>query len=71
MEQLDPESYQIREVYARYGLAMYQAQCVERQLALLLITEYRPGPSRITRSQYDHLLEAHFEKNTWQSYPSA
>jgi hypothetical protein len=60
--QLDPESDQIREVYARYGLAMYQAQCVERQLAILLASEYGPGPRKITRSQYDQLLQSHFER---------
>jgi hypothetical protein len=62
MEQLDPESYQIREVYARYGVAMYLAQCVEREISILLATEYGPGPSKITRTQFDHLLESHFEK---------
>lgn len=29
---LDPESEQIREVYAYYGLAMYWAQCVEQSI---------------------------------------
>ena len=62
MEQLDPVSYQVREVYARYGLAMYQAQCVERQLAILLASEYRPDPPKITRYQYEQLLESHFER---------
>lgn len=27
---LDPESEQIRELYARYGLAVHRAQLVER-----------------------------------------
>jgi hypothetical protein len=31
-----PESLQIREVYAYFGLAMYEAQNLERQLAMLL-----------------------------------
>jgi hypothetical protein len=62
VEEIDPTSYQVREVYARYGLAMYQAQCVERQLAILLASEYRPGPSKITRSEYEQLLESHFER---------
>lgn len=31
MAQIDAESDQTKEVYAFYGLAMYQAQCVERQ----------------------------------------
>ena len=60
MDTLDPESHQIREVYARYGLALYQAQSVERELAILLATEYGPGTMEITRSQYSELLESHF-----------
>ena len=36
MELKDADPEQIREVYARFGLAMYQAQCVERQIAILL-----------------------------------
>ncbi|MDA8325456.1 MAG: hypothetical protein M0033_04490 [Nitrospiraceae bacterium] len=62
MERIDPESHQIREVYARYGLAMYHAQCVERQIALLLSTEYGPGSKKITRAQYDGLLQSHFKR---------
>lgn len=29
---LDPESEQVREVYAHYGLAMYWAQCLEQSI---------------------------------------
>ncbi len=53
---------QVKEVYARYGLAMYQAQCVERSLAILLATEYGPGIQKITRTEYDKLLESLFKK---------
>jgi hypothetical protein len=59
---LDQDEEQIKEVYARFGLAMYQAQCVERAIAILLATEYGPGPTKITRSQYDDLLESLFKK---------
>jgi len=62
MQPLDPESEQIKEVYARFGLAMYQAQCVERQLAVLLATEYGPGLHNMTRQQYEELLESLFKK---------
>ncbi len=62
MEQLDRESQEIREVYARYGLAMYGAQCVERGLAILLATAWGPGPRRLTKSDYDDLLEKLFSK---------
>jgi hypothetical protein len=59
---VDPESEQIREVYARYGLAVYHGQLVERQLAMLLATEFGPGPERITRSQFDDLLGGYFQE---------
>lgn len=62
MTSLAPESEQIRELYARYGLAVHQAQLVERQLAMLLATEYGPGPSCITAAQYDELLASFFQK---------
>lgn len=62
MEQLDPDSQQIQEVYARYGLAIYQAQCIERLLAIILVTEYGPGPNKITPQEYDELLESYFNR---------
>jgi len=37
-DNLSHDSKQIREVYARYGLAMYQAQCVERQIGIIIAT---------------------------------
>ena len=40
---LDPESEQVREVYAYYGLAMYWAQCVEQSIFQhLLFFDYFP-----------------------------
>jgi len=38
MDNLDPEAQQRRETFARYGLAMYHAQCVEKSLAILVST---------------------------------
>jgi hypothetical protein len=58
---LDPESEQIREVYARYGLAMYQAQCLERQVAMLL-SLLHADPTRTTRAEFNHLLDGLFEQ---------
>jgi hypothetical protein len=62
VEDLDPESKQVKEVFARYGLAMYQAQCVERELAITLCTVYGPGPKRMTRDQLDRLYKTTFRK---------
>lgn len=41
--ELDPESAQVREVYAYYGLAMYWAQCLEQSIFQhLLFFEHFP-----------------------------
>lgn len=62
MNQLDINQEQTREVYAQYGLTMYFAQCLERGLAILLATAYGPGPRKITRMQYDILLNTLFKR---------
>ena len=56
---LDPESEQIREVYAQFGLAIYSAQCLERELAMFLAAS---GTSeRFTAWDYDDRLAGNFE----------
>ena len=64
MADSDPSPEQLKEVYARFGLAIYLCQCVERQLATLLATKYGPGVRNLTQSQYDELLRSLF-KNTF------
>ena len=59
--EFDPD--QTREVYARFGLAIYQAQCLERQLAIILATKYGPGPANATREELDDVLERLFSKS--------
>ena len=56
-EHIDPESEHIKEVYAYFGLAMYHAQCLEKQLVMILATKYGPGPTRITRTEFDSIFE--------------
>ena len=56
-EHIDPESEHIKEVYAYFGLAMYHAQCLEKQLVMILATKYEPGPTRITRTEFDSIFE--------------
>ena len=56
-EYIDPESEQIREVFARFGLAIYHAQCLEKQLALILATKYGLGPTRISKMEFDEILK--------------
>ncbi len=49
-------------MYARFGLAVYLTQCIERSLAILVVTKYGPGPGRMTQSDYDAKLDALFRK---------
>lgn len=58
--QLDPESDQIREVFSRFGLALFQAQALERQLAIILASKYGPGPTHMTRAEFDDVLSRLF-----------
>jgi hypothetical protein len=55
---LDPESEQIREVYALYGLAMYMAQNLERGLSMLLASS--GDVERTTAWDYDARLAENF-----------
>lgn len=61
-ENLSEDSRLVREIYARYGLAMYWAQCVERELALALSTSLGPQPTINSAAEYDRQLEERFEK---------
>ena len=63
---LDHKSEHIREVYAWFGLAMFKAQCLERQIALMLATKYGPSPTRISRREFDAILEDLFSKTLGQ-----
>ena len=45
---------------------MYQVQCLERQLAIMLATKYRPGPVRLSRKEFDNILEALFSATLGQ-----
>ena len=57
---VDPE--QIKEVYARFGLAMYHAQCLEHQLVLILATKYGAGPTRLSDVEFENVLDALFSR---------
>ena len=57
---IDLISDQIREVYARFGLAVFQAQCLEKELALLLAMKHCPDPTRISRAEFDKIFKRLF-----------
>ena len=61
-EHIDSESEQIQEVFAHFGLAMLQAQALERQLAVILVTKNGPGLNSITGTERDKILEGLFSK---------
>ena len=65
-EHLDSEAEQIKEVYTRFGLAVYMANCLEHQLAITLASQYGPGPTRITGAEFDDLLERKLSKTMGQ-----
>ncbi|WP_148046791.1 hypothetical protein [Nocardioides pocheonensis] len=57
-EELDDEDYQIKEVFAVYGRAAYQAQVLERGLANVL-TVARTAAARGSGDDFDAFLEQH------------
>lgn len=62
IEEIDEESWQIREVYAKYGLAMYSAQCFETELVGLLVSLKLKDRDKITRSDLDLFTGKNYEK---------
>lgn len=56
---LDPQSEQIREVYALFGLAIHNAQSLERELAMVVATT--ETSERFTAWDYDDLLAGNFD----------
>ena len=62
IEEIDDESWQIREVYAKYGLAMYFAQCLETGLVNLLVALKLKDRDKITRTDIDSFIEVNYEK---------
>jgi len=59
---MDDEDKQISELYEAFGLAMYQAQSLEREIAILLVTAQAGRPSRLTLFQLEDLYEKSFRR---------
>ncbi len=53
MEELDPDAQQRRETFARYGLVMFNAQCVEISLSILVSSVFNKDflPSDLARRE--------------------
>ena len=52
-----------REVFASFGLAMFRAQYLEKQLAITLAMENAPDPCKTTDAEYDKAFDAEYDKN--------
>ena len=63
---IDPESESIENVFAQFGLAMYEAHCLERQLAMILATKYGPGPTQIPKTELETIFDDLFSKTFGQ-----
>ena len=63
---MEPDPELTREVFARFGLAMYRAQCLERELAIILATKYGPGPFNVSRTEFNSIFEKLFSKSLGQ-----
>jgi hypothetical protein len=59
---LPVEAKQRRETFARFGLAMYHAQCVERQIGILLATTLNPDFLRSSQEERDRFFDVEFAK---------
>ena len=58
-------------MFARFGLAIYHAQCLEKQLALILATKYGLGPTRISKMEFDEILKDLDSRTPDGGYPPA
>ncbi|MGK2849104.1 MAG: hypothetical protein ACSLEX_03500 [Minisyncoccota bacterium] len=56
------ESDQIKEVYARFGLAVYSAQVLELQMINMIVALTLPERFQIKRDTIDNLFDKLFEK---------
>lgn len=56
------ESEHVQEVFAHFGEALYQAQCLEKQMVILLGCLYTPSPNEMSRRRHDELFDANLEQ---------
>jgi hypothetical protein len=63
---LSAESAHSRDTFAYFGLAMFRAQCVEKQLAILLASTLNPDFLRATPEERDRYFDAEFDRTLGQ-----
>ncbi len=62
IENIDNESWIIREIYAKYGLAMYFAQCIETSIVNLMVALKLKDRYKINRSEIDIFFQKKYQK---------
>ena len=61
-EELPDYARQNREIFARYGLAMYNSQCLEQQIALMLSSMYNESFLQVTPEERDSFFDKNIGK---------
>lgn len=61
VEDIDPGSYAVREVYAHYGLAMYFAQVLEHGMINTLVVSQQAQGAVVTQAELDAAWERSFD----------
>ena len=62
----DNENDQTRDVYAHFGLAMFQAQVLEHGIVNAMVIGRMHERERVTRSQIDAFMDAQFDRTLGQ-----
>jgi hypothetical protein len=60
-DNIDDEDYQVREIYAQFGLALYKAQVLEQGLISTIMMARLASKEFLTVSEYDAAWDAQFE----------
>ncbi len=60
--EFDSESKHVQEVFAHFGEALYQAQCLEKHMVVLLQCLYTPSPNEMSRRRRDELFDANLDQ---------
>ena len=68
-DDLPVDAQQRREVFARYGVAMYYAQCLEHQLGLMLASMYNHGFLTVRHEARDALFDQELSKTSPDERP--
>jgi hypothetical protein len=66
IEEIEDEDYIAREIYAKYGLAIYYVQCLETQVVNLMVATKLKDRDRITCDEIDSFFEGNYKKTFGQ-----